>query len=55
MLFTNNTRKLPSTRPCQAINLFTRQLLNESEIKAFVAQYPHLSGIDFVEQVLGLF
>ena len=32
-----------------------RQLLNESEIKAFVAQYPHLSGIDFVEQVLDYF
>lgn len=34
---------------------FLRQLLHESDIKAFVEQYPHLTGIDFVEQVLDYF
>lgn len=29
-----------------------RQLLHESDIKAFITKYPHLTGIDFVEQVL---
>jgi putative hemolysin len=32
-----------------------RQLLHETDIRNFVEQYPHLNGIDFVEQVLDYF
>ena len=32
-----------------------RQLLHETDIREFVERYPHLDGIDFVEQVLDYF
>lgn len=32
-----------------------RQLLHETDIKEFVERYPHIDGIDFVEQVLDYF
>ena len=32
-----------------------RQLLHEQEFIAFAKRYPHLQGIEFVEQVLNYF
>lgn len=40
------------SKPASAV---LKHLLCEQEINAFVEQYPHLSGFDFVEQVLDYF
>lgn len=39
----------------KSLNFFLRHLLHEKEISEFGADYPHLLGVDFVEQVLEYF
>ena len=36
----------------KSLNFALRHLLHEKEISEFGADYPHLLGVDFVEQVL---
>jgi len=46
-----------SQRPLlkKPITYFLRRLLHESEFHDFAAKYPHINGLDFVEQVLDYF
>ena len=46
----NNHKKF--LRPATA---FLRTLFHESEVQQFEQRYSHLSGMDFIEQVLGYF
>lgn len=39
----------------KSLNFFLRHLLHEKEISDFGEHYPHLHGVDFVEQVLEYF
>jgi len=39
----------------KSLSFFLRRLLHESEIREFGERYPHLQGLDFVEQALEFF
>jgi putative hemolysin len=39
----------------KTLSLLLKQLFHESEFQQFERKYPHLSGVDFVEQVLSYF
>lgn len=56
-LITENFPGILNRRPAirRPLLAFLRYLFHEGEFKRFEQQYPHVSGFDFVEQVLDYF